>query len=157
MRSETMTDRELNEAIATYLFGAVRIDRPGGTEDKCWMIKQPKGHYVYLSCDIQSPRLWGPDSGHDSLPHFATSHNAAFAVVEKMRERGETDPVFIEFVRNLPSEDCVDLMFRLSPRLICLAALAAVKGEGKDFDDGPPCPICGSKSHGYTGHTPNHD
>lgn len=38
-----------------------------------------------------------------------------------------------------------------------LTALAAVKGEGKDFDDGPPCPICGSKSHGYTGHTPNHD
>jgi len=31
------------------------------------------------------------------------------------------------------------------------------QGEGEDFDDGPPCPICGSKSHGYTGHTPNHD
>jgi len=42
-------------------------------------------------------------------------------------------------------------------RIVRLSALAAVKGEGEDFDDGPPCPICGSKSHGYTGHTPNHD
>lgn len=138
MRSETMTDRELDAAVAERVMGfpkpapltysqAECEDRAkaGGGSYSCWDVRRPgwKASIDWGSVERErmqeDPVEWEPDA------EYSTDIAAAWAVVEKMRERGETDPVFIEFVRNLPSEDCVDLMFRLSPRLICLSALAA--------------------------------
>lgn len=121
MRSETMTDREIVEAVATRVMGWTFLNNDEVSARDAGVVRP-----IYQS--------WlRPDKTMITLDDWSplTDHNHAMQVAEKMRERGETDPVFINFVRGLPSEDCVDLMFRLSPRLICLAALAAVKGEGK--------------------------
>lgn len=152
MRSETMTDRELDAAVAVEVMGfSWSLDH----KEPCWHVPP------------ESPYFREYDLTRNSVPTFSTDIASAFAVVEKMRERGwfytiaDSAPLRSgrgnrkgkHFVRFFIRRTCRNAVTGDSlPRCICEAALAAVKGEGKE-----PCPVCGSRTHDFNGHTPNHD
>jgi hypothetical protein len=138
MASETMkAGRELDGEVGRVVFGFYQRDMDG--HGLTWVKDHPQGHQVYASCTIDSPRLWGSDSWGDTLPRFSTSHTAAFAVVERMRELGYgrfdvnawQDGVwqarFYELKDRMLARACPVAESNSAPEAICVAALSALQ------------------------------
>jgi len=139
MRSETMTDRELDAAVAEKVMGyRWYMDR----DDEKVILAQPTEYFEgddFLP--VPSEEAWSStrrDIGN--APPYSRDIAAAWTVVEKMRERGwlyhvgdNKDGHVFQFGRSeWPLEKqpykAIDPSFC---RAAVLSALAAVKGEGE--------------------------
>jgi len=148
MRSETMTDAELIESVATRVMGW-RNDPAGGWLE--YLSEQDK--WCWTGLLSVEPTFHQSDGGHEYQHPFniigtemfnpLTDHNHAMQVVEKMRERGwwwsgygnslTTTVKDVCFTFQKDEDTDRQTKFKVYaptlPRAICLSALAAVKGE----------------------------
>lgn len=130
MRSETMTDEQIVEAVATRVMGW-----------RSEIVKDPVMGEVFANyVDASGRGIMRPG---DFSP--LADHNHAMQVVEKMRERGwwwsgygnslTTTVKDVCFTFQKDEDTDSQTKFKVYsptlPRAICLSALAAVKGEGK--------------------------
>jgi hypothetical protein len=142
--------RELDAAVAIHVFGWAWMRRHKG--NKTALIPPDTDQFIRWNFNESSwepsdekaarfqdwDRVGGLQSHRDArgftfgpwatkLPPFSTNIEAAWMVVEYFRSFGERDDKFRYFVDAMPyTEDAWDLMFRLSPEIICQAAVQSL-------------------------------
>lgn len=101
------------------------------TGDFVPMVPEADGLYC-TGCGAEA--YWHDDQEHERPipPHYTTDMNAAWRVVEKMKEGGRTNPLnslfvpwqyHLSYLYGRPSHR--DVLYDLNPEGICLAALKA--------------------------------
>lgn len=136
-----MSDAELSAAVAREVFGFWTGEHPEGVfagEERWWGTDASgSGFWVHASCCFTPPLMGHSYRSSDGLPLFSTDLEAAWKIVEHLRERGHRVNVTNErddvpWVAVFQHEKRYLTEFGTATadtaaRAICLAALRAIR------------------------------
>jgi hypothetical protein len=120
---QELSGRELDAAVAERVMGWERVH-----EESTW-----NGYATHKQLLGSSPagRKYGCYDPVYGVPHYSRDWSSGGLVIEEMRKRTESREwtTFVEFLADETDCDYDELMMKISPDLICRAALAAMEAR----------------------------